>query len=40
MAVVRLSDIIEPSKFTGCILQTTISRAAFYQSGVIVPNGR
>ena len=39
MAVVRLSDIIEPPVFTDYILQQTMTRTAFYQSGVIVPNG-
>ncbi len=39
MAVVRLSDIVEPAVFTNYILQETMTRTAFYESGVIVPNG-
>jgi hypothetical protein len=39
MAVVRLSDIIEPAEFTAYILQETMTRTALYDSGVIVPNG-
>lgn len=39
MAVTRLTDIVEPSEFTDYILQQTMTRTAFYQAGVIVPNG-
>lgn len=39
MAVVRLSDIVEPSVFTDYVIQNTMTRTAFYESGVVVNNG-
>ncbi|PAU81043.1 hypothetical protein CK501_05630 [Halovibrio salipaludis] len=38
MAIVRLSDIIEPTKFTDYIVQNTMTRTALMQSGVMTRN--
>ncbi|WP_417522343.1 major capsid protein [Marinobacter sp.] len=38
MAVTRLSDIIEPTKFTDYVVQNTMQRTALSESGVLVPN--
>jgi hypothetical protein len=38
MAVVRLSDIIEPEVFTQYIVQNTMAKTALAESGVLAPN--
>lgn len=38
MPIVRLSDIIEPTKFTEYIVQNTMTRTALMQSGVMTRN--
>lgn len=38
MAVVRLSDIIEPAKFTDYIVQNTMAKTALAESGVLANN--
>lgn len=38
MAVIRLTDIIEPASFTDYILQETMTKTALFRSGAMVPN--
>lgn len=38
MAVIRLSDIIEPSVFTAYQVQNSLEKSALYQSGVAARN--
>lgn len=38
MAVTRLADIIEPSKFTDYIVQNSVERTALAQSGIVTRN--
>ncbi len=38
MAIIRLTDIIEPQSFTDYILQETMAKTALFQSGAMVPN--